>query len=68
MQMYGPLVLVDDVMGKDIAISARGVRGSIPGPVQSDTVANGLSLLRRFCVAQALCRGDGLHYSSLTLA
>ena len=37
----------------------RQVCGSIPGSVKSDAVANGLSLLRRSCVAQTLSRGDG---------
>ena len=44
---------------KDISISAGGL-GSIPGLVNSDTVGNVSPSLRRFCVTQALCRGDGL--------
>ena len=39
-------------------LSVRKVGGTIPGPVKLNAVANGWQLLRRFCVAEALSRGD----------
>ena len=51
------------VVVKGITIGAEG-RGSIPGPVKSDTMSS--TARRRFDVfmcCQALCRGDGPRHS-----
>ena len=51
------------VAAKDIPIGAGGL---IPGPVKLDTVSSTVGQwppLRRFCVAQALSRGDEFRHS-----
>ena len=42
----------------------REILGSIPRPVQLDSVANGSPTSRRFSVSEALCRGEELRHSS----
>ena len=44
----------------EVSLWLRKIRGSILGPVRSDTVS---TPLWRFCVAQALSRGDGSCHS-----
>ena len=51
------IVADDGMVVKDIAI--REGFDSIPGPVKSKTAANGSPHLRRFCVVEALLRGNG---------
>ena len=55
------IVADDGMVVKGTAI--REGFGSIPGPVKSETAANGSPHLRRFCAVEALLRGDGSHRS-----